>query len=163
MRLGYRACYTLLLKERNWLIRLRYTRKIFPPTPEDLPAAAESTEPTDQPDKTGPTTTENPSTSAPAPKKPKTASEEIDKDWEAVDKPSEPATDISEDGEKVDRPSEAESEKATDISDEGEKVEAPDLGADDGEKVEKPVPKEPVDELAESGEVLPKSGLLKDW
>ena len=79
--------------------------------------------------------------------KAKNGTDEIEKGWEAVDKPSEAA-----------------SEKApTDISEEGEKVEAPDLGADDGEKVEKPIVTEPVDELAESGEVLPKSGLMKDW
>ena len=92
------------------------------------------------------------SLSEPPPKKSKTTSaseDNDDKDWEAVDKPSE-------------APSEGISEKTTDISEEGEKVEAPDLGADDGEKVERPAVR---DELAESGEVVPKpkSGLLKDW
>jgi len=117
--------------------------KIFPPTPEELPSTEQSTESIAAKDQTSSEPSGGASTLAPTSKK---AQEDIDKDWEAVEKP----------GETI-------SEKATDISDEGEKVEAPDLGADDGEKVEKPVVKEPVDELAESGEVLPKSGLLKDW
>lgn len=130
-----------------WLIYLVYYRKIFPPTEEELPRATQSTESTDSKDQTSATPTNDTSTSEPTSKKAKTGSDDIDKDWEAVDKPSEAA-----------------SEKApTDISEEGEKVEAPDLGADDGERVEKPTVTEPVDELAESGEVLPKSSLLKDW
>jgi len=63
----------------------------------------------------------------------------------------------------VEKPSEAASEKGTETSEEGEKVEAPDLSKDDGEKIEKPVEKEPLDAAAETGEVVPKSGLLKDW
>jgi len=41
-------------------------------------------------------------------------------------------------------------------------VEAPRLADEEGEKVERPREREPVDELAESGEVLPR-GLLRDW
>ena len=85
--------------------------------------------------------TQTQTTAEPEAKKPKL--EEELKDWEAVDKPSETA---SEEGE-------------------GEKLEAEDLAAEEGEKVEKPMEKEKegVDELADSGEVLPKSGLLRDW
>ncbi|KAL6719753.1 hypothetical protein ACLMJK_001674 [Lecanora helva] len=113
----------------------RWIPKFFPPAQEELPSAKQdNTVPIRAKDTTYP--------AEPVAKPAKSGSDDIDKDWEAVDKPNE-----------------APSEKAaTDISEEGEKVEAPDLGADDGEKVEKPV-----DELAESGEVLPKSGLLKDW
>lgn len=143
----------------------KLSRKIFPPTPSDLPStASKSASPEPTSDKQKPAVS-SPSTS-PAElqaKKLKTAAEDIDKDWEAVDKPgvsvSEKTTDTSEEGEKV----ETASEKTTDISDEGEKVDVPDLGADDGEKIEKPKDKDVVDELAESGEVLPKHGLLKDW
>lgn len=117
-------------------MRLRCS-KIFPPTQDELP----STSPKDQTSATTNTTTTG-NSQAP---KPKPSTSDIGKDWEAVDKPNETA-----------------SEKATDISDEGEKVEAPRLADEEGEKVEKPKEKEPVDELAESGEVLPKS-LLKDW
>ncbi len=117
-------------------MRLRYS-KIFPPTQDELP----STDPKDQTSAgISALTTEDHQA-----KKRKTTSSDIEKDWEAVDKPSETA-----------------SEKTTDISDEGEKIEAPKLADEEGEKVEKPKEKEPVDELAESGEVLPKN-LLKDW
>lgn len=132
---GCRKFYSLL-KIRPFLTRLPDS-KIFPPTKDELP----STDSTDQPG----TTTNATTTNDTQPQKPKPSTSDIEKDWEAVDKPSETA-----------------SEKATDISDEGEKVEAPKLADEEGEKVEKPKEKEPVDELAESGEVLPK-GLLKDW
>lgn len=124
------------LNNHPLLMRLRYS-KIFPPTQDELP----STEPKDETS----TATSEPPKGDPQAKNPKTTSSDIEKDWEAVDKPSETA-----------------SEKTTDISDEGEKIEAPKLADEEGEKVEKPKEKEPVDELAESGEVLPKS-LLKDW
>ena len=123
-------------------------RRIFPPTQNELPYDEEKAESIRTEDSTSEIVAPQDSrTPEPATKKNKTGTDDIEKDWEAVDKPSEAA-----------------SEKTpTDISEEGEKVEAPDLGADDGEKVEKPTVTEPVDELAESGEVLPKSGLLKDW
>lgn len=118
-------------------------RRIFPPTPGELPSAAEEEGPQDE----APTATStSPLTEEPQSKKLKTSSEDIEKDWEAVDKPSETA-----------------SEKNTDISEEGEKVEAPRLADEEGEKVEKPKETGVVDDLADSGEVLPKSALLKDW
>lgn len=148
------------------MLTQKLCRKIFPPTPSDLPpptSKSASPEPTSDKQKSAVSSPSSTSPTALQAKKLKTAAEDIDKDWEAVDKPSgsvsEKTTDTSEEGEKV----ETASETTTDISDEGEKVDVPDLGADDGEKIEKPKDKDVVDELAESGEVLPKHGLLKDW
>ncbi len=122
-------------------------RKIFPPTSEELPSQGQSTEAEEY------KSTEDTAVSAPAnetdeaaAKTLKTDSEDLDKGWEAVEKPNE-----------------AVSEKGTEISEEGEKVEAPDLSKDDGEKIEKPLEKEPLDAAATSGEALPKINLLKDW
>lgn len=138
---------------------MRFYRKIFPPTAEEVGAEEKVAEEENEVKEPMPVAVGKqavPGEESQA-KKAKTGSEDLDTGWEDVEKPSETtegekATDISEEG-----------EKATDISEEGEKVEAPELGGSDGEKVERPGEKEQVDELAESGEVLPKSSLLKDW
>ncbi|KAK4692545.1 hypothetical protein P7C71_g4684, partial [Lecanoromycetidae sp. Uapishka_2] len=124
----------------------KWLPKVFPPSPEELPTQekpkeAEEAASTEAGAVGLPTNAEEP-----ASKKLKTDSEDLDKDWEAVEKPSEAA-----------------SEKGTEISEEGEKVEAPDLSKDDGEKIEKPSEKNPLDAAAETGEAVPRNALANDW
>ena len=121
-------------------------RKVFSPTPEELPGKDKSSDTEETPLVEATTTCAAPTDDLPAAKKLKTDSEDVDKDWEAIEKPSEEA-----------------SEKGTEMSEEGEKVEAPDLSKDDGEKIEKPSDNEPLEAAAATGKALPKHGLLKDW
>lgn len=124
----------------------RHCRKIFPPTPEELPAQEDLEESEQSPSTDIVAASASTGAEEPAAKKLKTDSEDIDKDWEAVEKPNE-----------------AVSEKGNEMSEEGEKIEATDLSKDDGEKVEKPTEREPLDAAAMSGEAAPKNALLKDW
>ena len=119
-------------------------RKIFPPTSEELPPNEQPSEAVE--DHTSKAVSKDTTASEPLSKKLKPVSEAVDEGWEPVEKPSETA-----------------SEKATDISEEGEKVEAPDLAGSDGEKVEKPEPKDMLEEAAVSGKVVPEHTLGKDW
>ena len=110
------------------------SRKIFPPTPEDLSAeeqAAASETNEDAPTVSKDTT----ANSEPQSKKLKTSTEDLDTDdWEAVEKP--------------------------DMSEEGEKVEAVKFGGNDGQKIEKVVGEK---QKAESEAVQPENILTKDW
>ena len=111
--------------------------KIFPPTPEDLPAeeqAARSETDEDAPAVSKDTT----ANSEPQSKKLKTSTEDLDQDdWEAVEKP--------------------------DMSEEGEKVEAVELSGNDDQKVEKTVGGEKQKGESEAATMQPENILTKDW
>lgn len=122
------------------------SRKIFPPTPEDIPA---ENEPTEAETATGKSTIEsasavsndNKTDDQPQAKKLKTSTEDLDQDdWEAIEKPSETATEMSE---------------------EGEKVEAGELGGSDGQTLEKPVRDKK--EGTNAGVAQQGNMLAKDW
>ena len=112
------------------------SRKIFPPTPEDLPAkeqAAESETNEDAPAVSKDTTANG----EPQSKKLKTSTEDLDQDdWEAVEKP--------------------------DMSEDGEKVESVESRGHDGQKVEKSVAEKQTAE-SEAGAVQSENILTKDW
>ncbi|KAL2037572.1 hypothetical protein N7G274_009685 [Stereocaulon virgatum] len=120
--------------------------KIFPPTAKELPAGKPATEAGPGTGQSSEAVSEDTTTNQPSLKKPKAESEAVDEGWEPIEKPSETISD-----------------KTTDISEEGEKVEAPDLAGSDGEKVEKPEPRDVLEEAAVSGKVLPANTLGKDW
>ena len=122
------------------------SRKIFPPTPEDIPVEKE---PTEAETTSGESTIEsasavsndNTTDDQPQAKKLKTSTEDLEKDdWEAIEKPSETAAEMSE---------------------EGEKVEAGEVGGSDGETLEKPVRDEKYETNA--GVAQQRNMLAKDW
>ena len=99
-----------------------YYRKIFPPTPEELPPAEKaSTDAQEAVEESGVIVPKE-TTSEPAQKKAKTESQEgaNKEEWEDVQKPD-PGLD-----------------KSIEMSEEGEKVDQPDLAESEGEEVEKP-------------------------
>ena len=120
--------------------------KIFPPTAEELPAEEPETGAEKGTGHTSEAVSKDTTAIEPSSKKLKPESVAVDEGWEPIEKPSETT-----------------SEKTTDISEEGEKVEAPDLAGSDGEKIEKPEPKDALEEAAISGKVLPENTLGKDW
>ena len=119
--------------------------KIFPPTPDDLPAKEEDpaeSEGTEEASAVSKDTTAG----EPQSKKRKTSTEDLDNDdWETVEKPHE-----------------ATSEEPTDVSEEGGKAQAGELRGSDGEKIEKPVEGKQKGE-SEAGAVQPENMLAKDW
>lgn len=112
------------------------SRKVFPPTPEDLPTkeqAAESETNEDAPAVSKDTTANSESQG----RKLKTSTEDLDQDdWEAVEKP--------------------------DMSEDGKKVEPLESGGNDGQKVEKSVAEKQIAE-SEAGAVQSENVLTKDW
>ena len=132
-------------------------RKIFPPSPEELPTPPPETSVTDtkasqeEVEGSGVLVQETEATE-PATKKAKTDSQETAKDdWEPVEKPG--TTDAA-------------LEKSTEMS-EGEKVEEEELAADDGEKIEKPK-EEPIAKTTAGYEIVEDrqeldNKLGKDW
>ena len=129
-------------QSKRSLIRPFYlSSKIFPPTPDDLPAQelpAESEEAS--------AVSKDTTASEPRSKKLKTSTGDLDNDdWETVEKPDE-----------------ATSEEPTDVSEEGGKAQAGELRGSDGEKIEKPV-EETQKGASEAGAVRPENMLAKDW
>ena len=112
------------------------SRKIFPPTPEGLPAKEQAAEPETNEDAPA-VSKDTTANSEPQSKKLKTSTDDLDQDdWEAVEKP--------------------------DMSEEGEKVEAVEFAGGEGEKVEKTVGGKQEAGL-EAGAVQPENILTKDW
>ena len=112
------------------------SRKIFPPTPEDLSAEEQATKSEtneDAPAVSKDTTADG----EPQSKKLKTSTGDLDQDdWEAVEKP--------------------------DMSEEGEKVEAVEFAGKDVQKVEKTIGEKQKAE-SKAGAVQPENILTKDW
>lgn len=132
-------------QSKRSLIRPFYlSSKIFPPTPDDLPAKEDPAEPevTEEASAVSKDTTAR----EPPSKKLKTSTEDLDNDdWETVEKPDE-----------------ATSDEPTDVSEEGGKAQAGELRGSDGEKIEKPVEGKQKGE-SEAGAVQPENMLAKDW
>lgn len=154
---GCRTCFPIPLERSREFGRTRraslireFNSKIFPPTPEDLPAEEKSKDAEAATAK--PSTEEAPvvsgdATDEPQAKKVKTSTEDLGKDdWEAIEKPNE-----------------ASSDHAADMSKEGETVEAVELGGSDGKKVEKLVAQQEEGTGASVEYGQPENKLAKDW
>lgn len=154
---GCRTCYPAHLERirefgrtRRALLTRGFNSKIFPPTPEDLPAEEKSKDAeaaTAKPSTEEASVVSDDATNEPQAKKLKTSTEDLGKDdWEAIEKPNEVSSD-----------------HAADMSKEGEKVEAVKLGGSDGEKVEKLVAEQEEGTGASVGYGQPENKLAKDW
>lgn len=128
------------------LIRPFYlSSKIFPPTPDDLPAKEEDPAESEVTEEAS-AVSQDATAGEPQSKKLKTSTGDLDNDgWETVEKPDE-----------------ATSEEPTDVSGEGGKVQAGELRGGDGEKIEKTV-EETQKGASEAGAMRPENMLAKDW
>ncbi len=138
-------------RTRRALLIQRLYSKIFPPTPEDLPAkdepAAEAEAATAKPSTEDASVVSKDTADERQAKKLKASTEDLGSDdWETVEKPNETISD-----------------QAADTSEEVEKVEAVKLGGSDGEEAEKPVVEPEEGTGASVGHGQPENTLAKDW
>ena len=111
--------------------------KIFPPTPQDLPAKEEEAAESETTEEAPAVSKDPTTTNEPQSKKLSTSTDELDKDdWETVEK--------------------------SEINEECEKVEAVEVGGSDGEETEKPIVEKHQGE-PKTGAVRPENMLAKDW